>query len=137
MPASLEKLCLEKGLKLTPKQRTIARALDHMSQDHPSVEEVYAQVIEQDKNIGIATVYRALKHLEEHDIIEKHDFGDGRARYEAVSEEHHDHMIDVKSGKVIEFISEEIERLQEEIAHAHGYKLVDHRLELYVVPLDE
>lgn len=136
MMSTIEKRCLEKGMKMTDQRRVIARVISD-SHDHPDVEEVYRRASAVDSNISIATVYRTVRLFEEENIIEKHDFGDGRARYEESSEKHHDHLIDVKSGKIIEFVNEEIERLQKEIARKHGYKLVDHRLELYVVPLDE
>ncbi|MFZ4125565.1 MAG: Fur family transcriptional regulator [Rickettsiales bacterium] len=135
MSSNLEKKCIEKGLKMTGQRRTIARALSD-SHDHPDVELLYQRAVKLDENISIATVYRTVKLLEESGIIERHDFGDGRSRYEEMSEEHHDHLIDLKSGKVIEFSNEEIEKLQVRIAKELGYKLVDHRLELYCVPLE-
>ena len=128
--------CEAKGLRMTEQRRVIAGVLEE-SADHPDVEELYARASARDAGISLATVYRTVKLFEEYGIIESHDFGDGRARYEEVPDEHHDHLIDVKSGKVIEFHNEEIERLQIEIARAHGYKLVDHRLELYAVPLKD
>ena len=131
----LEKICAEKGLRMTDQRRTIARILS-LSTDHPDAEELHRRANVVDKSISLATVYRTVKLFEEAGIIESHDFGDGRARYEQVPDEHHDHLIDVKSGQVIEFQNEEIERLQEEIARQLGHKLVDHRLELYGVPLD-
>ncbi|MEM9937673.1 MAG: Fur family transcriptional regulator [Pseudomonadota bacterium] len=130
----LEKLCAEKGLRMTEQRRTIARVLS-LAEDHPDAEELHRRANELDKTISLATVYRTVKLFEEAGIIESHDFGDGRARYEEVPDEHHDHLIDVKSGRVIEFHNEEIERLQEQIAAELGYKLVDHRLELYAVPI--
>lgn len=132
----LEKLCAEKGLRMTEQRKVIARILS-TSDDHPDAEELHRRSNAVDKNISLATVYRTVKLFVEYKIIESHDFGDGRARYEEVPDEHHDHLIDVKSGRVIEFHNEEIERLQVEIAKAHGYKLVDHRLELYAVPLKD
>lgn len=132
----LEKLCIEKGLKMTDQRRVIARVLSE-STDHPDVELVYQRAIEQDPRISIATVYRTVKLFEEASILERHDFGDGRARYEERPEEHHDHLIDVKTGEVVEFSNEEIERLQAEVAKALGYRLVDHRLELYGVRIDK
>jgi Fur family ferric uptake transcriptional regulator len=132
----LEKLCAEKGLRMTEQRRVIARVLS-IADDHPDAEELHRRANEVDKSISLATVYRTVKLFEEYGIIESHDFGDGRARYEEVPDEHHDHLIDVKSGRVIEFHNAEIERLQEEIARQHGYKLVDHRLELYAVPLKD
>lgn len=134
--SDIEKLCIEKGLKMTGQRRVIAKALSD-SKDHPDVEEIYKRASVIDSKIGIATVYRTLRMFEEANIIEKHDFGDGRARYERLSDEHHDHLIDVRNGKVIEFHNEEIEKIQEEIAKKLGYKLVDHRLELYAVPLND
>ena len=131
----LEKLCAEKGLRMTEQRRTIARVLS-LSDDHPDAEELHRRSNELDKTISLVTVYRTVKLFQEAGIIESHDFGDGRARYEEVPDEHHDHLIDIKTGDVIEFHNEEIERLQEEIARKLGYKLVDHRLELYAVPLD-
>lgn len=136
MMSDIEKLCIEKGLKMTGQRRVIAKALSD-SKDHPDVEEIYKRASVIDSKIGIATVYRTLRMFEEANIIEKHDFGDGRARYERLSDEHHDHLIDVRNGKVIEFHNEEIEKIQEEIAKKLGYKLVDHRLELYAVPLND
>lgn len=136
MPSRIEKRCIEKGMKMTEQRRVIARVLSE-AQDHPDVEEVYRRATAVDPRISIATVYRTVRLFEEHNILERHDFGDGRARYEEAPEEHHDHLIDMKSGKVIEFHSEEIEALQREIARRHGYDLVGHRLELYGVPLKE
>lgn len=133
---ALEKKCAEKGLKMTEQRRVIARVLAQ-SDDHPDVEMLYGRAVAVDKNISIATVYRTVKLFEEAGIIEKHDFGDGRARYEEMTEEHHDHLIDLRSGKVIEFTNHEIEKLQQVIARELGYELVDHRLELYCVPLDK
>lgn len=130
MPDRLEKLCLEKGLKMTEQRRVIARVLSE-AVDHPDVEQVYQRATAIDPKISIATVYRTVKLFEEASILERHDFGDGRARYEEAPEEHHDHLIDVNSGEVVEFYSEEIENLQEQIARKLGYNLVDHRLELY------
>jgi Fur family transcriptional regulator, ferric uptake regulator len=134
MPSRIESKCLEKGLKMTGQRRVIAQVLSDSS-DHPDVEQLYARAVKVDPHISIATVYRTVKLFEEAGITQRHDFGDGRARYEEASEAHHDHLIDVKNGKVIEFVSEEIEKLQKRIAEELGYKLVDHRLELYAVPL--
>lgn len=134
MPSRIEQLCEDKGLKMTDQRRTIAQVLSE-STDHPDVELVHARAAALDQRISIATVYRTVRLLEEANILAKHDFGDGRARYEGAPDEHHDHLIDVKSGKVIEFQNAEIERLQDEIARKLGYRLVDHRLELYAVPL--
>ena len=136
MTSSLEALCLEKGLKMTEQRRLIAQTVSE-SEDHPDVEEIYTRASKKDQRISIATVYRTLRLFEEAGIIEKHDFGDGRARYEPVPDEHHDHLIDVKTGQVLEFHDAEIEALQEKIAQRLGYKLVDHSLELYGVPLDQ
>lgn len=135
MTATLEKQCLDKGLKMTGQRRTIARVLSE-SEDHPDVELLYQRANAIDNNISIATVYRTVKLFEEAGIIERHDFGDGRSRYEASSESHHDHLIDLKTGEVIEFTNEAIEKLQELIAKELGYRLVDHRLELYGIPLE-
>lgn len=136
MPNRLEEKCLEKGLKMTEQRRIIARALSQSS-DHPDVEQLYQRANAIDNRISIATVYRTVKLFEEAGIIERHDFGDGRARYEEAGESHHDHLIDLKSGEVIEFSNTEIEKLQEEVARKLGYKLVDHRLELFAVPLEK
>ncbi|MGC2854898.1 Fur family transcriptional regulator [Novispirillum sp. DQ9] len=133
-PSSIEQLCIEQGMKMTEQRRVIARVLSD-AKDHPDVEEVYRRATAVDPRISIATVYRTVRLLEEANILARHDFGDGRARYEEVSEEHHDHLIDVKSGRVIEFHSDEIEKIQQRIAAEYGYKLVGHRLELYGVPL--
>ena len=121
---------------MTEQRRVIAQVLDQ-AHDHPDVEELYRRAASIDENISLATVYRTLKLLEEFSIVERHEFRDGRSRYEPAPDDHHDHLIDLKSGRVIEFTSEEIEVLQEEVARKLGYKLVDHRLELYGVPLDE
>lgn len=132
----IERLCQEKGLKMTEQRRIIARVLSD-ADDHPDVEAVYQRATAIDPKISMATVYRTVRLLEEATILERHDFGfgDGRARYEEISEEHHDHLIDVETGEVIEFQNEEIERLQEEVARKLGFRLVDHRLELYAVRL--
>ena len=122
-------------MKMTGQRRVIARVLSEAA-DHPDVEEVHRRSAEEDSRISIATVYRTMRLFEEAGIVERHDFGDGRARYEESSTSHHDHLIDIKSGKVIEFSNEEIEELQKEVARTYGYRLVDHRLELYAVPLD-
>jgi Fur family ferric uptake transcriptional regulator len=135
MPERLEKLCLEKGMRMTEQRRVIARVLSEAS-DHPDVEEVYRRATAIDSNISIATVYRTVRLFEEAGILERHDFRDGRSRYEEVPDVHHDHLIDVKSGKVYEFRNEEIEALQREVAARLGFKLIDHRLELYGVPSD-
>lgn len=126
--------CEARGLRLTEQRRTIAGVLQ-ASDDHPDVEELYARASAVDPRISIATVYRTVKLFEESGILEKHEFGDGRARYETADRDHHDHLIDMHSGEVIEFVDEEIEALQERIAQKLGYKLKGHRLELYGVPL--
>jgi len=131
---SLEELCVSKGMRMTEQRRIIARVLQS-SKDHPDTEEVYRRSSAIDDKISISTVYRTVKLFEDAGIIERHEFGDGRSRYETVPEEHHDHLIDLKTGKVIEFKNEEIEALQDAIAKKLGYRLVDHRLELYGVPL--
>ena len=131
---TLEELCAERGMRMTDQRRVIARILEE-SADHPDVEELYRRSAEVDAKISISTVYRTLKLFEDAGIIARHDFRDGRSRYETVPEEHHDHLIDLKTGEVIEFHSPEIEALQERIAREHGFRLVDHRLELYGVPL--
>ena len=133
-PSRLELLCLEKGLKMTDQRRTIARVLSDAT-DHPDVEQVYRRATALDPRISIATVYRTVRLFEEASILERHDFGDGRSRYEESPSEHHDHLIDVESGRVIEFREEEIELLQRRVAERLGYSLVGHRLELYAVPL--
>jgi Fur family transcriptional regulator, ferric uptake regulator len=132
--SKIEALCIKKGLRMTEQRRVIARVLSE-AQDHPDVEQVHRRAAEIDPRISIATVYRTVRLFEEASILERHDFGDGRARYEEVPESHHDHLIDVESGKVIEFRNDQVERLQREIAERLGFKLVDHRLELYGVPL--
>ena len=132
--SNIEQLCVKKGVRMTEQRRIIARVLDSAN-DHPDVEELYQRSVAIDGKISIATVYRTVKLLEEFNIIDRHDFRDGRSRYEPVPEDHHDHLIDLKSGKVIEFTNEEIEKLQVEIARKLGFKLVDHRLELYGVPI--
>nr|WP_233061145.1 Fur family transcriptional regulator [Parvularcula mediterranea] len=134
----LEKICAEKGLRMTDQRRVITRVIS-AADDHPDVEEIHRRAMEIDNRISIATVYRTMRLLEEYDVVQRHDFqdGQGRARYEEASNDHHDHLINVKTGEVIEFMNEEIERLQERIAKEHGFRLVDHRLELYGVPLGE
>lgn len=133
-PSRLERLCLEKGLKMTEQRRVIARVLSD-AQDHPDVDQLYRRASAIDPRISIATVYRTVRLFEEANILERHDFGDGRARYEEATEDHHDHLIDTESGQVIEFTNEAIERLQAEQAAKLGFRLVGHRLELYGVPL--
>ncbi|WP_267551440.1 Fur family transcriptional regulator [Rhizobium rhizogenes] len=131
---SLEELCAERGMRMTEQRRVIARIIE-TSEDHPDVEELYRRSVLVDAKISISTVYRTVKLFEDAGLLARHDFRDGRSRYETVPEEHHDHLIDLKSGEVIEFHSPEIEALQERIAREHGFKLVDHRLELYGIPL--
>jgi Fur family transcriptional regulator, ferric uptake regulator len=135
-PTNIEALCVAKGMRMTEQRRIIARVLAE-SADHPDVEELYRRCAKVDDRISISTVYRTVKLFEDAGIIERHDFREGRARYEQIPDTHHDHLIDLRTSKVIEFRSEEIERLQAEIARRLGYKLVDHRLELYAVPLDK
>lgn len=130
----IEHLCVAQNMKMTDQRRVIARVLS-IAEDHPDVEEVHRRASEIDSRISIATVYRTVRIWEEAGILDRHDFGDGRARYEEVTEEHHDHLINVKTGTVIEFQNAEIEALQERIAREHGMRLVDHRLELYGTPL--
>lgn len=130
---SLEKACREKGLRMTGPRRAIVQVLEQAT-DHPDVVELHRRAMELDKAVSLATVYRTVKLLQDKGIVERHAFGDGRSRYETAAHEHHDHLIDVESGKVIEFQSDAIEKLQEEIARAHGYDIVSHRLEIYVVP---
>jgi Fur family ferric uptake transcriptional regulator len=132
----IENLCLEKGMRMTDQRRVVARILSQ-AQDHPDVEELYRRSAAVDPNISIATVYRTVRLFEEAGIIARLDFRDGRSRYEEATDHHHDHLIDMKTGQVIEFVDEEIERLQALIAERLGYRLVDHRLELYGVPLDK
>lgn len=128
----IERLCRKKGLKMTGQRRVIAQVLSE-SGDHPDVEALHRRATRVDPKISIATVYRTVRLFEEASILERRDFGDGRARYEEVPDEHHDHLIDIETGEVIEFHNEEIERLQEEVARQLGFKLVDHRMELYAV----
>jgi Fur family ferric uptake transcriptional regulator len=135
MTSLLDK-CNKLGLKMTEQRKVIVQVLSD-SKDHPDVELVYQRASEIDKNIGIATVYRTIRLFEENNIIEKHEFKDGRFRYEEVPDEHHDHLIDVRSGKVIEFQNNNIEELQKRVAEELGYELVDHRLELYGVPIKD
>jgi Fur family ferric uptake transcriptional regulator len=133
MISRLEQLCLDKGLKMTEQRRVIARVLSD-SDDHPDVEQVYRRATEIDPHISIATVYRTVRLFEEANILARHDFGDGRSRYEEMPGTHHDHLIDLHSGRVIEFRNDEIEKLQHFVAEQLGYDLVGHRLELYAVP---
>lgn len=131
--SSLEKACIDKGMKMTEQRRVIARVLSH-ADDHPDVEEVHRRAAEIDPRISIATVYRTVRLFEESNILERHDFGDGRARYEQRSGAHHDHLINIRTGEVLEFRNEEIEALQRKIVDSLGFELVDHRLELFCVP---
>lgn len=132
----LEQMCAERGMKMTEQRRVIARVLAESS-DHPDVEELYQRSSEIDSKISIATVYRTVRLFEETGLLERLDFGDGRARYEEASGEHHDHLINVKTGEIIEFQNEAIEALQEKVAEEFGFKLVGHRLELFGVPVDD
>ena len=133
---TLEEICLAKGLRMTEQRRTIAQVLQAAT-DHPDVEELYRRAYAVDPKISIATVYRTVKLFEDAGVIARHDFGAGRSRYETVPDEHHDHLIDLRTGDVIEFRKEEIEKLQQAIAERLGFRLVDHRLELYGVPLSD
>ena len=130
MSESIEQKCLAKGVKLTDQRKIIAKVMSE-SQDHPNVDELYKRVSKVDSRISIATVYRTVKLFEESGILAKHEFKGGKARYEELSESHHDHLIDIKTGEIIEFVDEEIEKLQKKVADKYGYKLVDHKLELY------
>jgi Fur family ferric uptake transcriptional regulator len=129
----IEKLCADRGLRMTDQRRVIARVLSEAT-DHPDAEELYRRASSVDPHISIATVYRTVRLFEDAGILERHDFRDGRSRYEEMHESHHDHLIDVQTGTVIEFRNEEIERLQKRVAEELGFELVDHRLELYGVP---
>lgn len=132
---SLEEQCAHKGMRMTDQRRIIAQVIEQ-AVDHPDVEELYRRASARDPRISLSTVYRTLNLFEESGLVTKHDFKDGRARFETLPDEHHDHLIDIRSGKVIEFRNEEIEAIQDLIAKRLGYRLVDHRLELYAVPLD-
>jgi Fur family ferric uptake transcriptional regulator len=132
----IENLCVEKGMRMTDQRRVVARVLS-TSHDHPDVEELYRRAHQVDPHISIATVYRTVRLFEEAGIIARLDFRDGRSRYEETPDSHHDHLIDMKTGRVVEFMDDEIERLQSAIAKRLGYKLVDHRLELYGVPIED
>jgi Fur family ferric uptake transcriptional regulator len=132
----LEKLCAEKGMRMTEQRRVIARVLS-VAQDHPDVEELHRRAHAVDPHISIATVYRTVRLFEEAGILTRHEFHGGRSRYEEAPETHHDHLIDMKTGQVIEFVDEDIEALQTAIAKRLGYRLVDHRLELYGIPVEE
>ena len=128
--SKIEEKCKKKGVRLTDQRKLIAKVMSE-STAHPDVDELHKRVIKLDKKVSIATVYRTVKLFEESGIVEKHDFKGGKARYEESPEEHHDHLIDINDGKIVEFVDNDIERLQEKIAEKLGYKLVDHRLELY------
>ena len=133
---AIEQKCQQKGVRLTDQRKTIAKVLSESkevygSKDHPDVDELHKRISEIDKKISISTVYRTVKLFEESGILAKHEFKGGKARYEELNEGHHDHLIDVKSGEIIEFVDEEIEKLQKKVAEKYGYKLVDHKLELY------
>tara|TARA_B100000686_G_scaffold226615_1_gene233910 strand:+ start:199 stop:609 length:411 start_codon:yes stop_codon:yes gene_type:complete len=130
MSSNLEKLCLEKGVRLTEQRKLVAKVMSE-SEDHPDVDELHKRISKLDSKISIATVYRTVKLFEEAGIFSKHDFKGGKARYEQSPEEHHDHLIDINTGEIIEFVNEDIEKLQKKVAEKFGYKLVDHRLELY------
>ena len=132
MKDSIEKKCIDKGVKLTDQRKIIAKVMSE-SDDHPDVDELYKRVSKIDSKISIATVYRTVKLFEEFGILAKHEFKGGKARYEKLNEDHHDHLIDVKTGEIIEFVDDEIEKLQKKVAEKYGYKLVDHKLELYGV----
>ena len=130
MSENIERQCIAKGVKLTDQRKIIAKIMSE-AQDHPDVNELYIRVSKIDPKISIATVYRTVKLFEEAGIVTKHDFKGGKARYEELNEGHHDHLIDIKTGEIIEFVDEEIENLQKKVADKYGYKLVDHKLELY------
>ena len=132
----IEQQCIEKGMRMTDQRRVVARVLS-AAEDHPDVEELYHRAAAVDPNISLATVYRTVRLFEEAGVVERHDFGDGRSRYEGAGSEHHDHLINIKTGQVIEFFDAEIEKMKEALAEKLGYKLVGHKLELYGVPLGE
>ena len=132
MTETIEKKCILKGVKLTDQRKIIAKVMSDSS-DHPDVDELYKRVLKIDSKISIATVYRTVKLFEEVGILAKHDFKGGKARYEELSEGHHDHLIDIKTGEIIEFVDEDIEKLQKKVAEKYSYDLVDHKLELYGV----
>jgi Fur family ferric uptake transcriptional regulator len=134
-PIDIEALCAERGLRITEQRRVIARVLSE-AEDHPDVERLYDRAVAIDPQISIATVYRTVRLFEEAGILERHDFGDGRARYEPAAEAHHDHLIDVETGRVLEFVDPELEQLQRQIAERLGFRLVDHRMELYGVAIE-
>ena len=130
MSETIEQKCIAKGVKLTDQRKIIAKIMSN-SHDHPDVDELYKRASKIDSKISIATVYRTVKLFEESGIVTKHDFKGGKARYEELNEGHHDHLIDIKTGEIIEFVDDEIEKLQQKVAEKYGYKLVDHKLELY------
>jgi Fur family ferric uptake transcriptional regulator len=132
----IEQQCIEKGMRMTDQRRVVARVLS-AAEDHPDVEELYHRAAAVDPNISLATVYRTVRLFEEAGVVERHDFGDGRSRYEEAGNDHHDHLINIKTGQVVEFFDEEIEKMKEALAEKLGYKLVGHKLELYGVPLGE
>ena len=132
----IEQQCIEKGMRMTDQRRVVARVLS-AAEDHPDVEELYHRAAAVDPNISLATVYRTVRLFEEAGVVERHDFGDGRSRYEEAGSEHHDHLINIKTGQVIEFFDADIEKMKEALAEKLGYKLVGHKLELYGVPLGE
>lgn len=132
----IEKQCIDKGMRMTDQRRVVARVLSS-SEDHPDVEELYHRAAAVDPHISLATVYRTVRLFEEAGVVERHDFGDGRSRYEQAGDDHHDHLINIKTGEVIEFFDAEIEKMKEALAERLGYKLVGHKLELYAVPLGE
>lgn len=132
----IEKRCVEKGMRMTDQRRVVARVLSQAS-DHPDVEELYHRAAAVDPHISLATVYRTVRLFEEAGVVERHDFGDGRSRYEQAGDDHHDHLINIKTGQVVEFFDEEIEKMKEALARKLGYRLVGHKLELYAVPLEE
>jgi Fur family transcriptional regulator, ferric uptake regulator len=132
----IEKQCIEKGMRMTDQRRVVARVLS-TAEDHPDVEELYHRAHSVDPHISLATVYRTVRLFEEAGVVERHDFGDGRSRYEEAGNDHHDHLINIKTGEVIEFFDAEIEKMKESLAEKLGYKLVGHKLELYAVPIGE
>jgi Fur family ferric uptake transcriptional regulator len=132
----IEKQCIDKGMRMTDQRRVVARVLSS-AEDHPDVEELYHRAAAVDPHISLATVYRTVRLFEEAGVVERHDFGDGRSRYEQAGDDHHDHLINIKTGEVIEFFDAEIEKMKEALAERLGYKLVGHKLELYAVPLGE
>ncbi len=132
----IEKQCIEKGMRMTDQRRVVARVLSN-AEDHPDVEELYHRAHAVDPHISLATVYRTVRLFEEAGVVERHDFGDGRSRYEEAGNDHHDHLINIKTGEVIEFFDAEIEKMKEALAEKLGYKLVGHKLELYAVPIGD